>query len=200
MATAGRWLTGYRAFHVFAASGYGFLAVSYRGYGGSTGSPTEAGLMRDGGAAYREARSRGYDEDRIVLMGESLGTGIATALAATRRAAALVLDSPFSSAADAAAAHVPIFPVRWFMFDQFRSDLAIRNVKIPVLIVHGSDDGVIPIALAKRLFERANEPKALITVAGGGHLVLGLPDVFARVRAWIDGTAGLKPHDRTAFN
>jgi uncharacterized protein len=187
-------------FHMFAASGYGFLAVSYRGYGGSAGSPTQIGLMRDGEAAYREAKHLGYSDDRIVLMGESLGTGIATVLAATRKAAALVLDSPFSSAADAAAAHYPIFPVRWFMIDQFRSDLAIRNVNIPVLIVHGDGDGVIPIALAKRLFERANERKAFITVAGGGHLVLGLPEVFARVRAWIDGTAGLKPHDRTAFN
>jgi uncharacterized protein len=187
-------------FRMFAASGYGFLAVSYRGYGGSAGSPTQIGLMRDGEAAYREAKHLGYSDDRIVLMGESLGTGIATVLAATRKAAALVLDSPFSSAADAAAAHYPIFPVRWFMIDQFRSDLAIRNVNIPVLIVHGDGDGVIPIALAKRLFERANEPKAFITVAGGGHLVLGLPEVFARVRVWIDGTAGLKPHDRTAFN
>jgi uncharacterized protein len=185
-------------FRLFAANGYGLLAVSYRGYGGSTGSPTQMGLIRDGEAAYREARSRGYADDHIVLMGESLGTGIATVLAATRNAAALVLDSPFSSAADAAAAHYPIFPVRWFMLDQFRSDIVIRDVHIPVLIVHGDGDSVIPISLAKRLFERANEPKAFITVAGGGHLVLGLPEVFARVRAWIDATAGVQRHDRKA--
>jgi uncharacterized protein len=86
------------AFRMFAASGYGFLAISYRGYGGSTGSPTQAGLMRDGEAAYREARRRGYEGDRIVLLGESLGTGVAIPLAVTRETAALVLDSPFSSA------------------------------------------------------------------------------------------------------
>ena len=91
-------------FRMFAASGYGFLAVSYRGYGGSTGSPSEAGLMRDGEAAYREARARGYESDHIVLMGESLGTGVAIALAATHDAA-LVLDSPYSSAVDVAAVH-----------------------------------------------------------------------------------------------
>jgi uncharacterized protein len=119
-------------------------------------------------------------------------------LAATCKAAALALDSPFSSAADAAAAHYPIFPVRWFMLDQFRSDIVIRDVHIPVLIVHGDGDSVIPISLAQRLFERANEPKSFITVAGGGHLVLGLPEVFARVRAWIDATAGVKRHDRRA--
>ena len=69
-------------FRVFAASGYGLLAVSYRGYGGSSGSPTQTGLMRDGESAYREARARDYESDHIVLMGESLGTGVAIALAA----------------------------------------------------------------------------------------------------------------------
>jgi acetyl esterase/lipase len=73
--------------------------------------------MKDGEAAYLEARARGYDGDRIVLMGESLGTGVAIALAATREAAALVLDSPYSSAVEVAAAHYPIFPVNWLMLD-----------------------------------------------------------------------------------
>ena len=82
-------------FRIFVASGYGLLAVSYRGYGGSSGSPTETGLVRDGEAAYREARTLGYESDRIVLMGESLGTAIATVLAGAHDSAALVLDSPF---------------------------------------------------------------------------------------------------------
>jgi uncharacterized protein len=185
-------------FRMFAASGYGFLAVSYRGYGGSTGSPTQTGLMRDGEAAYREARARGYEGNRIVVMGESLGTGAAIPLAATREAVALVLDSPFSSAVDVAAVHYRILPVRWLMLDQFRSDLAIRDVHIPVLFVHGDEDNVTPINLARRLFERANEPKAFISVAGGGHLVLGLPEVFARVREWIDTWAAVKRHSGTS--
>ena len=109
-----------------------------------------------------------------------------SALAATHEAAALVLDSPYSSAVDVAAVHYRMLPVRWLMFDQFRSDLAIRDVHIPVLIVHGDDDRVIPMNLAKRLFERANEPKEIISVAGGGHLVLGLTEVFVRVRERID--------------
>ncbi len=185
-------------FRMFAASGYGFLAVSYRGYGGSSGSPTQTGLMRDGEAAYREARARGYEGNRIVVMGESLGTGAAIPLAATREAAALVLDSPFSSAVDVAAVHYRMLPVRWLMLDQFRSDLAIRDVHIPVLFVHGDEDNVTPIDLARRLFERANEPKAFLGVAGGGHLVLGLPEVFARVREWIDTWAAVKRQSGTA--
>jgi fermentation-respiration switch protein FrsA (DUF1100 family) len=185
-------------FRMFAASGYGLLAVSYRGYGGSSGSPTQTGLMQDGEAAYREARARGYERDHIVLMGEPLGTGVATALAATHDAAALVLDSPFSSAVDIAAMHYRMPPVRWLMFDRFRSDLAIRDVHIPVLIVHGDEDRVIPINLAKRLFKRANEPKAFISVVGGGHLVLGSTEVFKRVREWIDTKTVVKRHSGTA--
>ncbi|MFZ0496312.1 MAG: alpha/beta hydrolase [Methylocella sp.] len=173
-------------FRALTASGYGLLAISYRGYGGSTGSPTQKGLMQDGETAYLEARARGYGGDRIVLLGESLGTGVATALAAKHEAAALVLDSPYSSAMDVAAAHYAIFPVNWLMFDRFRSDLAIGDVHIPILVVHGDEDDVVPISLARRLFELANEPKTFMLVSGGKHLVLGLAEVFPRVREWID--------------
>jgi fermentation-respiration switch protein FrsA (DUF1100 family) len=173
-------------FRLFAASGYGLLAVSFRGYGGSTGEPTQEGLLSDGEAAYKEAQRRGYGPDRIVMIGESLGTGVATALAATHDAAALVLDSPYLSAIDVAASHYPIFPVRYVMLDPFRSDLSIDKVKIPVLMVHGEGDQVVPISSGRALFERANQPKAFVGVPGGGHLVLGLPQVFPRVREWID--------------
>jgi uncharacterized protein len=178
-------------FRALAASGYGLLATSYRGYGGSTGSPTQKGLMEDGETAYLEARVRGYDGDRIVLMGESLGTGVAIALAATHEAAALVLDSPYSSAVEVAAAHYPIFPVNWLMFDRFRSDLAIGDVHIPILVLHGDEDDVVPMRLARRLFELANEPKTFMQVPGGKHLVLGLAEVFPRVCEWIDEQTGV---------
>jgi fermentation-respiration switch protein FrsA (DUF1100 family) len=169
------------AFARLRRAGTGFL-LSYRGYGGSTGSPTQKGLMEDGETAFLEARARGYDGDRIVLMGESLGTGVAIALAATHEAAALVLDSPYSSAVELAAAHYAIFPVNWLMFDRYRSDLAIGDVRIPILVLHGDEDTVIPISLARRLFELANEPKTFMLVSGGKHLVLGLAEVFPRVR------------------
>jgi uncharacterized protein len=178
-------------FRMLTARGYGLLAVSYRGYGGSTGSPTQSGLMQDGEAAYREARARGYDGNRIVLMGASLGTGVAIALAAKHEAAALVLESPYLSALDVACAHYPIFPVSWLMLDQFRSDLAIHDVHVPVLMVHGEDDDVIPLNSAKRLFELANEPKTFVSVPGGNHLVLGLADVFPRVCEWIDARTSI---------
>ncbi|WP_159731306.1 alpha/beta hydrolase [Methylosinus sp. Ce-a6] len=173
-------------FRFFIGEGYGFLAVAYRGYAGSSGTPTQEGLMRDAEAAYAAACARGYSAGRIVLVGESLGSGVATQLAARREAAALVLDSPFSSAADVAEMRYGLLPVRWLMLDQFRSDAAIRDVRMPVLIVHGDKDGVTPIALGRWLFELANEPKTFVLVPGGQHLVLGLPDVFPRVARWVD--------------
>jgi fermentation-respiration switch protein FrsA (DUF1100 family) len=172
------------------ASGWGFLAISYRGYGGSTGSPTQKGLLHDAEAAYAAARAKEYEGRRIVLMGESLGTGVATDMAAAHEAAALVLDSPYFSALEIAAAHFSFFPVRWLMHDQFRSDLAIGKIGVPLLIVHGEDDDIVPISSARRLFELANEPKTFIAVPGGAHLVLGRQDVFWRVREWIDENAG----------
>jgi uncharacterized protein len=175
-------------FRFFMGEGYGFLAVAYRGYAGSSGSPTEEGVIRDAETAYAEARARGYAPERLVIVGESLGSGVATQLAARRTAAALVLDSPFSSALDVAETRYGFLPVRWLMRDQFRSDLAIRDVRAPLLIVHGDKDGVVPITLGRRLFELANEPKTFVLAPGGQHLVLGLPDMFPRVARWVDAT------------
>ena len=184
-------------FEKFLDRGYGVLAVSYRGYGGSTGSPSQPGLLLDGEAAYREARARGYEADRIVLMGASLGTGVAIAVGAQHDAAALVLEAPYLSAVDVASRHYPIFPVRWLMRDQFRSDLAIHRVHMPVLMVHGEKDDVIPIESAKRLFELANEPKTFFSVPDGGHLVLELAGVFPRVCEWIEAQNRTVPaHER----
>jgi len=180
-------------FRALTQHGFGLLAVSYRGYGASTGAPTQAGILQDAEAAYAEARRRGFTPDRIVLMGESLGSGVATQIASRREAAALVLDSPYDSLLDVASAHFTIFPVGLVLQDTYRSDEVIGAVHIPVLMAHGDADPVIPFASAQRLFARANEPKQFIPVAGGGHLVLGLPEVLPRVIAWIDAIATRGP-------
>ena len=109
---------------------------------------------------------------------------VAVALAASHEAAALVLDSPYSSAADVAAATFWMFPVRALMSDDFRSDQRIGLVRTPVLIVHGTHDRVIPIRFAEKLFAAANAPKDFIRVDGAGHLALGL--VIPQVLGWID--------------
>jgi fermentation-respiration switch protein FrsA (DUF1100 family) len=155
-------------FRTLTADGTGLLALSYRGYGGSSGSPSEAGLIADALAAYNFAAAR-YPTERIALWGESLGSGVAVALAAEHPVGRLVLEAPFTSAADVGAAAYWFVPVRLLMKDQFRSDLRIGKITAPVLILHGDRDAVVPFALGERLYALINAPKRFARFAGGEH-------------------------------
>ena len=176
-------------FRRFVEDRFGMLAVSYRGYGGSTGAPAQDGLFLDAEAAYAEALRLGYAPQRIVIMGESLGTGVATHLAAAYPAAGLVLDSPYSSIADVAAERFSWAPVHYLARDPFRSDREIGKAQAPVLMLHGENDSVIPIRLARRLFDLAHEPKTFLSAPGRDHLALLDSDVYPRVRDWIEARA-----------
>jgi fermentation-respiration switch protein FrsA (DUF1100 family) len=155
-------------FQQIVADGLGLIALNYRGYGGSTGHPTEPGLLQDAEAAYAFATKR-YPADRIVLWGESLGTGVAVALAAAQPVARVLLESPFTAAVDIAAAAYPFVPVRFLMKDQFRSDLRIGRVSAPVLILHGVGDTVVPITYGERLFGLIRSPKGFVRLANANH-------------------------------
>lgn len=157
-----------RRFAALALQGIGVVGVSYRGYGGSSGTPSEQGLIADAVAAYAFAAKR-YTAARIALWGESLGTGVAVALAAEARVAKLVLEAPFTSAADVGASVYFFLPVRWLMKDQFRSDLRIRDVKAPVLILHGEKDNVVPITFGERLFGMISGEKKFVRFPDGQH-------------------------------
>ena len=130
-------------FGKLARDGFGLVALEYRGYGGNTGTPTEAGLIADAEAAYAYAAAR-YPAKQIVLWGESLGSGVAVALATRKPVARVILEAPFTSAVAVAAAHYWYLPVGLLMKDQFRSDAVIGNVTAPVLILHGARDQVVP--------------------------------------------------------
>jgi uncharacterized protein len=156
-------------FRALIADGNGLVALSYRGYGGSTGSPTEAGLIADAEAAYAFAAAR-YAAEGIALWGESLGSGVAVALGAGHRVGRIVLEGSFTSAADVGAAHAYRFlPVRRLMKDQFRSDLRIARVTAPLLFLHGGRDWVVPIVLGERLYALANEPKQFVRFSDAGQ-------------------------------
>jgi fermentation-respiration switch protein FrsA (DUF1100 family) len=150
------------------ADGTGVVALSYRGYMGSTGTPTEEGLLHDAEAALQFATSR-WPSNPVVVWGHSLGSGVAVALAARHQVTKVILEAPFSSTVDVAALRFPIVPVRWLMLDQFRSDQRIDAVHAPLLIMHGDRDWVIPIHLGERLFQLAHEPKRFVRFPGGNH-------------------------------
>jgi uncharacterized protein len=159
-----------KRFALLSEDGAGVMAVSWRGYGGSTGSPTEDGLMADARAAYASVRSR-VDQERIVLVGESLGAGVAVKLAAEVPVAAVILDSGYSSISDVAASKFPWLPVRLLIRDEFRADLAAGSVRVPVFQVHCTDDPVIPLVFGRRLHQLFPNPRNLIEVPGRCHPV-----------------------------
>lgn len=150
------------------ADGSGLFAINYRGYGGSTGSPTEAGLHMDADAAYDAAAAR-YGADRLVGYGESLGTGVMTQLAARKPLKAVVLEAPFLSTVSVAKVLFGWLPVSLLMRDQFRSDLAIGKINAPLLVIHGDRDEVIPFAQGRALYAAAAEPKEFFAIEGGRH-------------------------------
>jgi fermentation-respiration switch protein FrsA (DUF1100 family) len=155
-------------FRALNRHGIGLVAIDYRGYGGSTGAPSEAGFLIDAETAYAFAAAR-YRPARIAVWGESLGTGVAVALAAERPVGRVVLEAPFTSAVDIAARHYPFVPVRLLMKDQFRSDERIGRIGAPLLILHGERDRVVPIEFGERLFALAREPKRFIRYPDGEH-------------------------------
>jgi pimeloyl-ACP methyl ester carboxylesterase len=154
-------------FQRITADGTGLVALSYRGYGGSSGRPTEKGLIDDALAAYAFAAVR-YPASRLALWGESLGTGVAVALAAQKPVGRIVLESPFTSIADIAAHIYWFFPVRLLIKDSYRSDLLIRYVTAP-----GVDPARHRRPCGADYFWReahalANEPKRLVLIPAAG--------------------------------
>jgi fermentation-respiration switch protein FrsA (DUF1100 family) len=174
-------------FKGITADGTGLIALSYRGYAGSTGAPSEQGLLQDAAAAYAFATER-YDAQRIIAWGFSLGTGVAVAVASEHPVGKLILEAPYTSTVDVAASLFRFIPIRLLMRDQFHSDERIARVAVPLLIMHGTDDPAIPITFGERLFALAREPKKLVRFPGGGHENLDDFGALETARNFINGS------------
>ena len=171
----------------FMDQGWGVYMLAYRGYAGSTGSPSEAANVADARLAYGALVQEGVDPASIIIYGESLGSGVAVRLATERPAAGLILDAPYTSIVEVAAGAYPYLPVRYLLKDRYESKTYIPQVHMPLLILHGERDGVIPVAMGRALFGFANEPKRLAIFPKAGHsdiYVDGNPGLEA-VRKWI---------------
>ena len=151
----------------WAAEGFGFLVPAWRGYPGSTGAPSEGGILIDATAAYDFAAAR--TDGPIAVYGQSLGTGAAVHLATERDVAALVLEAPYDSVLAVASARFPFAPVGSLLRHPFRSDERIAKVSAPVLIGHGEADGIIPIAHGAALHGLAGEGARLLRFPEANH-------------------------------
>lgn len=169
-----------------AARGIGLLAISYRGYPGSTGSPSEAGLLTDGVAAFDWLSARARSE--IVVLGQSLGSGVAVNTARQRPASAVILVSAYLSVLSVAQTHYPFFPVALLIKDPFRSDLRIRDVRQPKLFIHGRRDTSIPLSSGKALYDIAPEPRQMVIYDGSGHNDLWDAGMVGDIIRFIEAT------------
>jgi uncharacterized protein len=159
----------HRAAHMreIAAAGSSVLALDYRGYGKSSGSPSEQGLYRDSEAGFIYLLGKGYRADHIILHGESLGTAVAIDLASRRPCAGLILEAPFTSASDVAGGLLPV--VGPLLVHSFNSKPKIPWIRAPKLFMHGDRDEVIPLRLGQQLFASAQGQKTFWVVPGAGH-------------------------------
>ncbi|KUH97308.1 alpha/beta hydrolase [Mycobacterium sp. IS-3022] len=148
--------------------GCSVLLFDYRGYGGNAGRPSEEGLAADARSAQNWlAAQPGVEE--IAYFGESLGAAVAVGLAVERPPRSLMLRSPFTSLPDVGAVHYPWLPVRWLLTDRYPSIDRIASVRVPLLVIAGDRDDVVPEPMSRRLYDAANEPKRYVLVAGAGH-------------------------------
>ena len=136
-----------------------FLLVAWRGFSGNKGQPTEEGLYEDARSAVSWLKSKGVLEKNIVLYGESLGTGVATEIAQDNNFAGIILESPFTSMIEAGKNVYPYLPVKLLLKDKYESYKKIKKIKIPILIMHGEVDNIVPFYMGKKMYELANEPK-----------------------------------------
>ncbi|HXQ53555.1 MAG TPA: alpha/beta hydrolase [Stellaceae bacterium] len=155
----------------FAAAEWGALFPEYRGYGGNPDSPSEAGLLADGRAAMEFLRRQGIPPKRMVIYGESLGTGVAVRMAGeqVQAIAALILESPFTSLTAMARRQFPYVPVALLLKDRFDSIDRIQDVRGPILVAQGGRDDIVPVAQGRALFVAAPEPKEIWLAPDAGH-------------------------------
>ena len=193
---------GYRAakYSALAEAGFGVVALSYRGFGTSEGTPTEQGLYHDARSALNYAMGeRGLPITRILLYGESLGSGIAVQMATEYPVAGLILEAPYTSILNRARAVVPVIvPVKLILKDHYASIDKIGQVKAPLLLFHGEKDQVVPVGDGRAILAAANEPKEGLFFPEVDHTQFDLPTLtsamqrFGEAHGWFTPVAGAK--------
>ncbi len=178
--------------------GVKIFIFDYRGYGRSEGGVTEEGTYLDAEAALAYLRSRGdVNPDRLVLFGRSLGAAVAVEMAARHQFHAVMLETPFTSIADMAKHLYPVlaavFPVGAVVKSKYDALSRIKDVRAPILVLHGDADDIVPLDIGRRLYEAASEPKRFYTIQGAGHndtYLAGGEPYFDELRRFIESPSG----------
>ena len=163
-----------------------FLLVSWRGFSGNAGKPTEKGLYQDAKSAVAWLESKGISENDIIIYGESLGTGVATEIAQNKNFGGIILESPFTCMIDAGKDKYPYLPVRLLLKDKYESNQKIKNIKSPVLIMHGKVDNIVPFYMGKKMYKLANEPKYSYFSENDDHMMNFDENLIKELRNFIN--------------
>jgi hypothetical protein len=151
--------------------------LAYRGFGASDGEPSENALVPDALAFFDDVRRR-HPDQKIAIIGRSLGSGVASQVAAKRPVERLALITPFDSMVGAAKSHYPIFPVDWLLRERYESTAALQRFEKPVLIVHGGRDDIVPEANTVRLIEALPVEPKVVRIASADHNDISNYDEF----------------------
>ena len=173
-------------YQALASDGAAVLGVGYPGYGGNAGTPNEAELFQAAQANYDWLIQKGFRSDRIIIIGESLGSGVAAQLASQNGAAGLILVAAHSGMDEMAQRQFPLFPARWLIKDRYPNLDHIDRIDMPLIWIHGTNDELIPFAAGQRLFDAARHPKAAYPIKNGGHNNLwakGIDQIIRKVSA-----------------
>ncbi len=166
--------------------GYGFIIPAWRGFGKSEGSPTKTGLFLDAEAAITCVLEKGYSLPNIIMVGESLGTGIATEMALKYNFKGLFLITPYTSIADRAGEIYPYLPTQYLTKDNFKVEENIAKINQPLFIIHGTSDNVVPYFHSEKIFSKAIEPKKMIIYPGIGHSNYNIKEIFEQMKLFFE--------------
>ena len=162
------------------------LIISWRSFSGNPGKPNETNLYGDAKKAVKWLNERGVETKNIILYGESLGTGVAVEIGQTNKFNSIILESPYTSMIKAAKIYYPYLPVKFLLKDKYDSEKKIKNIKTPILIMHGKKDNIVPFYMGKKLFETANEPKKFLQIEEDDHMLSFNDNLLLEIQNFIN--------------
>ena len=163
-----------------------FLILAWRGFSGNKGKPTEKGLYEDANSAIRWLENKGFNEEDIIIYGESLGTGVAAEIAQNKNFAGIILESPFTSMVAAGKSKYPIFPIKLLLKDKYESDKKVKKIMSPILIMHGEVDKIVPFWMGEKIFQLANEPKYSYFSKYDDHMMEFNNELINSIKSFIE--------------
>ena len=162
------------------------LLISWRGFSGNKGSPTENNLYADAEASINWLNEKGVSNKQIILYGESLGTGVAVEIGKKNKFNSIILESPFTSIENSAKNYYPYLPVKLMLKDRYDSINKIKMINTPILIMHGKKDEIVPFSMGKELFERANNPKYSYFTSDDDHMMEFNSSLLQKIKIFIE--------------